>query len=185
MPPTDFSTLIARAEQDPQQVDFVTLRRAYTESERYQPTRHFSYTKLQHATNSCKNFEEVAKLCEEMLGDNPMDLELRIMLDFAYHQLQADTMAAHHKAFINKMLDAIYQGGDGLSFQAAWKVVAIAEEYTLLGIMGFVLHHQTLAEHNGRFYDILTCHHRNAPEDERIELYFDATAPFFYLQNLS
>lgn len=178
-----FQELAAAAEENPHQTDFAALRRAYMESPQYQPTNHFSYGKLQGSTNACRDFEEVEIFCKKALRNNPMDLEVRMLLDFTYDQLEQYDLSSHHYTFISGMLEAIFMSGDGQSFETAWKLVAVAEEYTLLGIMGLTLQSQALAEHNGRFYDILVCTSNKNPDEAPVELYFDVTTPFLHLQH--
>lgn len=180
----DYRTLAAEAEKDPQNTDFTALRHAYVESEEYQPISHFSYAKLKGNTNSCRTIEEVEFFCKKVLADNPMDLEARMMLEFVYEQLEQYDLAAQAHAFISGMLDAIFASGDGKAFESALHVVAVAEEYTLLSVRGFQSLGQALIEHNGRYYDILDCVSGKEPKSASVQVYFDITAPFTYLQNM-
>lgn len=179
-----YSELIAVAEQDPQSVDFALLRQLYATSEDYRPTSHFTYSKLQGNTNTCKSFEEVEVFCRRILTSNPMDIEARMLLEFAYDQMEQHDLAAHHHAFISGMLDAIFASGNGQSLESAWHVLAIAEEYTVLSIQGLKMRQQTLMETDGRYYDVLACMPRRDPNAEVVELYFDITHPYLYLQNM-
>lgn len=175
----DFDELVKQVEDNPEEADFDALRRAYVASERYLPTAHYSYQKLKGNTNSAESFDEVVVFCQQRLDENPMDLEVRMMLDFAYEQLDQYDLAARHHAFVQGMLDAIYDSGDGKSLETAWHVVAVAEEYTVLSVLGLQLQEQALVEANGRYYDVLTC--RSRRDGEIVELYFDVTAPYLYL----
>ncbi len=178
----NFVELIAVAEKDPQSVDFADLRYAYTQSEAYQPTNHFSYGRLQGATNQYQSFEEIEIVCKKILRDNPMDLEVRMLLEFAYDQMEQHDLAAHHHAFTMGMFNAIQATGDGKSLETAWEVVSVAEEYTMLSVMGLQMQQQALINRVDRHFDILTCVPRKNPGASPIELYFDITAPYTYLQ---
>ncbi len=180
----DFRTLADAAEKDPASADFAALRQAYISSASYQPTTHFSHAKLKGNTNRCENFDEVAIFCQKILDDNPMDLEARMLLEFAYDQLEQHDLAAQTHAFVSGMLDAIYYSGIGDSFETARSVVAVAEEYTLLSVMGLKMIEQALVEQDGDYYDVLTCKPRGEGEAEPIDLYFNITAPYSFLQNM-
>ncbi len=184
MAKADFRTLVAAAEQDPENADFRVLRQAYVASDAYDPTGHFPLAKLQGRTNACHSLEEVEVVCKKILKDNSMDLEARMMLEFVYDQLKQFDLAAHHHTFVTNMLDAMTATGDGKSIESAWEVVSVAEEYTLLSVTGLRMQEQTLVESEGRYFDVLNCVPRQVSGTDPVELYFDITAPFQYLQNL-
>jgi hypothetical protein len=184
MPNDNFRALAAAAEKDPTTADFPALRQAYINSDDYRPTSHFSHAKLKGNTNHCANFDEVAIFCQKILDDNPMDLEARMLLEFAYDQLEQHDLAANTHAFVGAMLDAIYHSGSGESLETARSVVAVAEEYTLLSVMGLKLIEQALIEENDRYYDKMICKPRGQAEADSIDLYFDITAPYTFLQNM-
>lgn len=177
----NFDELLAAAEHDPVSANFAQLRQAYAASPRYQPTSHFSQAKLQGMTNSVQDVDALVLRCKTFLENNPMDLEVRLMLDFAYSEQEQHDLAAHEHDFISGNLEAIWNSGDGKSFETAWVVVSVAEEYTLLSIMGYQMQQQTLMEHAGRWYDVLTCTSRKDPTGGQVEFYFDITDPFAFL----
>ena len=106
------------------------------------------------------------------------------MLDFAYSEMEQHDLAAQHHAFISGNLDAIWDSGNGKSFESAWVVVSVAEEYTLISIMGYKMQQQRLIEHAGRYYDVLDCVLRKDETAESVEFYFDITDPFSYLSKM-
>jgi hypothetical protein len=179
-----FEELAAAAERDPANADFAVLRAAYIASEAYQPTNHFSQHKLRGSTNKAQGFEDIVVFCRKLLEDNPMDLEARLLLEFAYDQLEQHDLAVKEHAFVSGMLDAIWDSGDGKSFETAWHVVSVAEEYTLLSIMGLEMQTQELFDHEGRWYDVLTCASPKQPDAGPVKLYFDITDPFNHLNEM-
>lgn len=181
----DFLKLARAAFDDPQNADFVALREAYTASDSYEPTAHYSYNKLIGQTNSAGDFDEIARFCERVLEKNPMDLEVRMLLDYAYDQLEQHDLAAKHQTFVEGMLQAIFSSGDGRSIDSAWEVVSVAEEYTLISVMGLRMQKQSLVEEGGIFYDVLSVVPRTSENPaDTLDLYFDITAPFGYLRNM-
>lgn len=181
----NFLQMAQAAFEDPENTDFVALRVAYIDSEMYQPTGHYTYQKLIGRTNSATEFDDVVRICEKLLDNNPMDLEVRMMLDYAYEQIDQYDLAAKHRTFIEGMLRAIFESGDGRSMESAWQVIAVAEEYTLLSVMGLKLESQSLLNEGDYFYDMLTVTKRvDDGSAESVDLYFDITDPFLYLQNM-
>lgn len=193
MQTSDFLAMARQAEVAPHEADFVALRQAYIASKAYAPTSHYSRQKLIGNTNSLDNLDEVVAFCEDILQHNPMDLEARILLDFAYSQQGRTADADRQQAFIKGMLQALANSGDGQSPATAWHVVAVAEEYTFISVLGLKSHGQQLIEDNGeRWFDVLVCSPRGqqnaddpeADSEDAVELYFDITAPFMHLQNM-
>jgi hypothetical protein len=179
-----FRELVTAAEKDPQQADFAALREAYVHSDEYNPAKHFSYHKLIGSTNSAGNFEEVVSFCEKMLEANPMDLEVRMMLEYAFEQLEWFEFAGRQHGFVEGMLGALFNSGDGKSIDTAWQVVAVAEEYTALSVMGLKMLSQELLMVDERYIDVMTVGPRAESDDPPKQLYFDITDPYEHLQNM-
>lgn len=175
---------ITTAENDPLSVDFALLRQLYVQSEDYRPTSHFTYSKLQGNTNACKSFEEVESFCKRVLTSNPMDIEARMLLEFAYDQMEQYDLASHHHGFVGGMLDAIFASGEGKTIETAWQVVAVAEEYTILSVMGLKMRQQSLVTVDSHHFDILTCVSRHDQSAAPMVVCFDITHPYLYLQNM-
>lgn len=180
----NFRALAAKAEKDPRTADFAALRDAYVESEDYKPVKHFSYNKLIGQTNTATDFEDVVRFCERILEGNPMDLEVRMMLEFAYERLEWFEFAGKQHDFIEGMLKALFATGDGRSLDTAWQVVAVAEEYTALSVMGLKMLNQELVQLDDQFFDVLTVRARADDNEEPYQLFFEITTPFMFLQNM-
>lgn len=179
-----FLNLARAAETSPETADFLALRRAYMASDIYRPTSHYSSGKLMGNTNGLGSFEEVAAFCTNVLEHNPMDLEARMLLDYALQKTDKADEALRQKAFIRGMLAAIFQNGDGKSFESAWQVVAVAEEYTVLSVLGLKSSSQQLTEHGDQWFDVLQVSQRGKTGEDVHEVYFDITTPFLFLQNM-
>jgi hypothetical protein len=180
----DYLAMMSWAEENPEEADFVALREAYTVSDQYRPTSHFSTNKLIGNTNSLSTFEEIIAFCQDVLEHNPMDLEIRMMLHYALEKAGYKTEATHQQAFIRNMLSAIFSSGDGKSIGTAWKVVSVAEEYTVLSVLGYKAQGQRLMNQDGNWYDILTCVKRTEQDAPPVEIYFEINAPYEYLQTM-
>lgn len=181
---SNFHELARQAQENPSDADFVALREAYVASEHYRPTSHYSSGKLIGTTNGLDSFESVVEFCHNVLDQNPMDLEVRLLLEYTYEQLNDTKNVQRQHNFVKGMIEAIYASGDGTSVDSPLKVVSVAEEYTLLSLNGLKLRFQQLIEHDGRRFDVLTCTRRNDEDGPQVTLYFDITDPFAYLQNM-
>jgi hypothetical protein len=158
---SEYAELVRQAQENPSEADFVALREAYVASEAYQPTSHYSSNKLIGTTNGLDSYESVVEFCANVLEHNPMDLEVRLLLEYTYEQLGNVEKARLQHDFVKGMLTAIYASGDGKTFETALRVVAVAEEYTVISLNGLKLKLQQLVQHEGRSYDVLTCTRQN------------------------
>jgi hypothetical protein len=77
------------------------------------------------------------------------------------------------------LFDSIQLSGDGSSFESAYQVISIAEEYAVLAIFGLEPTLQTLVEHEGSFYDVITI----AKNDDGVKgpIYFNVDIPTKWL----
>lgn len=180
----NFLELAQQARQNPADADFTALRQSYLVSDNYRPTSHFSANKLMGNTNGLTDFAEVIEFCEKILDSNSMDLEVWMLLAFAAEKTEQPDLAKRAHTFIRGMLDALFATGDGQSFETAYQVIAIVEEYTVFSVQGLKSRRQALAGVDERRFDVWTCQPRGAIEDEDMkEIYFDITAPFRYMQD--
>lgn len=180
----DFLERVSAAEANPEDADFIELRRAYVQSDSYYPTSHYSSSKLMGNTNNLSDFDAVANFCQDILQHNPMDLEVRLLLEFACEKQGLKEEAQRHHAFVQGMIEAIFSQGDGKSAATALPVVAVAEEYTILSLNGLRMHQQYLVEKEGRWLDILDCTPRGIENASPMQIYFDITHPYRFLQNM-
>ena len=75
------------------------------------------------------------------------------------------------------LLESLVRDGDGKSFETAWTVFQVKEEYAVLSSRGYAVSNQTLVENDRRQYDVLEAHSlRNPdPSGEAERFYFDVT----------
>lgn len=175
-----FEALLAAARRRPESIDFALLRTRYVQSTGYRPLTHFSEMKLKGSTNHATSFDDVALFCQKFLDHNAMDLEVWMLLEFSYDQLEQHDLTAHCHGFVSRMIDAMLATGDGKSEATAWRVVAIAEVYTLLSVMGLQEISSAVTEKDGCFFQEVECVPRRTPDHSPQRLFFDITAPYRY-----
>ena len=79
------------------------------------------------------------------------------------------------KAQPQDLVDAILASGDGRSYETAFHVINVHEEYTVLRILRLQPAGQSLREHNGSQFDVMEA---TAPgSDKKIELFFNIDLP--------
>lgn len=77
------------------------------------------------------------------------------------------------------LVDSILQHGDGRSFETAFDVISVAEEYSLLRIMRLEPVDQRLMSNDGHQFDVFTV---QLPKSEQtVQLYFNVDRPMGWM----
>ena len=91
--------------------------------------------------------------------------------DYVYTARHDAARAAYHRAFAKGLIDAILRTGDGQTYDSAYIVLSVSEEYLVLRMRGLRPGTQALAQRDGHWYDVLTAHHSQGEGTQR--LYFN------------
>jgi hypothetical protein len=172
-----YQELLGAAQANPGAADFTALRMAYTESSTYAP---YAYDdELETALKSAlaeEDWDAALHALQGLLANNYLNIDAHI-LAAALHGKQGDEEKAnHHRQFGRGLLESIFHSGNGRSFETAWTVISIAEEYAVCKALGiFQPGDQRLVEHEGHFYDVLTVNHPRT--GEALQLYFNVDIP--------
>jgi hypothetical protein len=73
------------------------------------------------------------------------------------------------------LVDSIVRQGDGKSFETAFQVISVDEEYAVLAVFGLVRVEQSLVEHGGSEFDVLTVRSRKSGNE--FQLFFNIDIP--------
>jgi hypothetical protein len=126
---------------------------------------------------SNKDYEEIIKLSDLILNDNPFDLRTLNYKTHCLKQLNKETELEKVIIKMNIIMDALMSSGDGISKETAFYVINTSNEYDLLNMLGFSFGgEQSLIEH----YDYLKLDENqyNIPG-----FYFDVSPSLNYLSN--
>lgn len=180
-PEHEFQRLLAEAKDDPQKADFRALRLAFARTESYRP---YAKDELDTAPidQELKNGERAAAL---LALDRTLDGR---WMDPAAHAFAADVCerigerkrAKMHGVFLEKIVDTILGSGDGRSFEKAWPVLSVGEEYLILDAHGFQgQHKQALVHREGHRYDVHTFTDESSGRE--LKIYFNVDVPTRWL----
>jgi len=129
-----------------------------------------------------KNFKAAIPIGEEILKENPINIKLIFKLMVSYHQLDEEIKSKNYARNYYRLLDVIYNSGDGKSIKTAYVVIVISDEYQILSDLRLFNTSQALFG----VTDILTIDTKNQKIEKgkkKIkELYFNVSKP---LSNLS
>lgn len=180
---TDYYEMLATAKDDPTSADFHALRMAYTRSERYRPyTQQKGLISALDSALRASNLEAALQVAHQLLDVNYLDIEAHMAAAYVYTMQEDVERATHHQLFANGLIKAILKSGTGRAADAAFIVIDIPEEYTIMRILGLEPASQKLLNHQGQWVDMIDVHQRGAGDDATaFKIYFNIDLPRAWL----
>jgi hypothetical protein len=151
----DYEQLLMEAKGHLENADFTAIRYAYTQTAGYEPYSVApNMTSLDEAMQR-QDWLQASSICLELLQADFLQIRLHQLAAYLLEQADQLDLAKWHTAFANGLTASILQSGDGRSFENAWQVVHIREEYDVLRLLNLTLANQALIVYNERHYDVL------------------------------
>lgn len=133
---SSFATLLERAKDGDESVDFGELRMAYTETEGYDPYE--SDRELRQkmfATIKADDYSTGLELANKMLSHNFLNPVAHFGAQTAHRALGHTIKADEHKVFLRHLIESIQKSGDGKTPATAFVVISTDEEGFLLNLL--------------------------------------------------
>lgn len=164
-----FSTMYEAAKQDPGTADFGELRQAWIASEEAAnvPESHEQADALQTAMDA-SDHATVATLATQMIELEPISIRLHLLAATAFELSGNVPTSDTHKEIARGLIRSILESGDGQSFDTAFHVVSVEEEYAIISLFGGEPKEQSLQEHEGHAYDVITIESEDGSESGEI-----------------
>lgn len=164
-----YNDLVAKLKAGDKTVDFKELRVAYA------GTIHTVNTDPQKramaAALNAKKFDEAIENADAVLAADYADMDAHFLEYIAYRESQNPEQAAFHRFVLQGLLDSITKSSDGKSYETAFEVIEVDEEYVLLRFMGLMPSKQSMAEKNGHSFDVMET--VNPKTKEKVTLHFN------------
>ena len=160
-----YAERLAVARANPAGMDWPALRAAYAASPYYNPAVG-NGLEMQPVIAAMRqsNWIQAAALAEAAVARNWMDLPAHFHASIAYGNLGDTAASARHKAVVDAFVrDLLANGHNGRSTATAYQVLAIAEEYLVLGLGHAQRQQQSLITVDGHSYDVLDFTRVNPP----------------------
>lgn len=112
--------------------------------------------------------KKILYLCDEILEKDYTDIYAHVMRNYLLSLDGKDV--SFNQAYVGKIMNSIFESGDGRTQQTAFHVFQVKEEYETLKFLRLRPVGQSLLETNGNYFDLLTA------EDEKgnkHEIYFN------------
>ena len=164
----EFDALVIRVKQSEPSVDFLQLRRLYSESDRYVPYRDDAEESMIIAAQAAEH-ETALKIARDILARDYLNIEAHFAGAVSCSALGDTACATHHAYVARGMIESILASGDGKSPATAFVVVKVPEEYALLRVLQARRQSQSLMRSDdGHAYDVLTVHDERTDQENRI-----------------
>jgi hypothetical protein len=169
VPKPSYSDLVTRLKAGDKNVDFKALRLAYADTTGGKDTD--KQKKAMTAALNSKNYAEAIKNADRVLAEDYVDMDAHFVEYIAHRELNQSDQAEFHKFVLQGLLDSITHSGDGKSFETAFQVIEVHEEYVVLRFMGLMPSEQSMSTKNGHSYDVMKA--VNPKSNEEVTLYFN------------
>ena len=118
-----------------------------------------------------KDYKKVFELSDRWLAKCPVDADVHTVRSAAATSLGDIKSYVHHLYFAYGLMQSVMQSGDGLTPKTAFKVISVAEEYSVLREFGAEVIEQSLIDGP---CDKMKCKY---PDGKEVTLYFDVSIP--------
>jgi hypothetical protein len=120
---------------------------------------------------NAEDFPKAIRLIDRLLELNYLYVDAHLFACHAYRQMGDDSKSVYHYAFAESIFRSIGESGDGRSFDSAFKVIGIWEEYGILKVLRLQYRMQQLEHHEGHRFDVFDI--ANPKPDQAGKLYFN------------
>jgi len=168
-----YENLLAAAKRDPDAADFTALRLAAARSSGPGPDAldRGELASLERAVEEEGWLAAIGSI-DRLLAASYLDIETHATAVIVYERAGDKERADRHGRFMKGLLESIVDSGEGHSFETAFAVTCVREEYAILSALGFEPRGQALIEHEGHLYDVLDVSDPETGETGRV--YFNA-----------
>ena len=171
-----FVRLLEAARKDPSKTDWKALRLAYSKTKQYNPDA--ERVDPEPILQELKNGERAAAFVavDRMMAGHWVDPEAHLYAADASERVKDKSREDLHVAFARGLHSALISSGDGRSFETAYHVLFIAEEYYILdGVVRLKHTGQALTVHEGHYFDIHTVETQGG---DTVKIYFNIDIPW-------
>lgn len=178
----NYASLLTSAKFNPYTADFRKLRMEYASSSEYNPypKDKTTYILLEEAL-AVDNLDNARRAVVRLIEEYYLDIDAHTTAAYIYDRLGDRIKSDFHRKFAEGLIDSIIQTGDGQSFQTAYEVIDVREEYAVLRSLQVKPVKQTHVEHEGHYFDIFDI--QTLQEGTTAKIYFNVDIPRKWLRD--
>jgi hypothetical protein len=163
----EYEALLAQVKASDPSVDFLRLRQVWTHSDSYTAFADNAEGSMIDAAQA-KQYDTALGIAREILTRNYLNLEAHLVAVLSCTELNDAECVAHHRYVARGLVESIYASGDGKTFETAFVVVSVDEEYALLRLSPYDVESQSLVKSGKSSYDVLSVKDRETGEQTKV-----------------
>lgn len=172
-----YPSLLERFKNTPEKMgfdDYFMLYYGESEQDGYSPYGASLEARTYREWMDTNDYEEALEKVNKALEDYPTSIDLNYYAASCYAELgELENFELAIQHYYGFALGILYTG-DGLSFETALIVTATHDEYTIMDLIDLDVAGQSLVNHDGHVFDILT----SGSDDEVRKIHFNIDKPF-------
>lgn len=178
VPNSEYRRLLAEARGLSFTLDFDALRRAYSESEEYNPHGGIRLTGLPEAYQSVEqaNYERCLRYVDEVLGNNYMSLEAHMIGVVCSGRSADHDREDLHRYMVEGLMDSIERSGDGRTQESAYHTITTSELRAFVRLKGLEVLEQSIVYDQQGVYDKMQV--RDPESGVEYPLFFNVSQQF-------
>lgn len=151
----DYEDLLAKLKKGDTSINFAKLRLAYTETKDYAPYGGSAERGEMYQAYRDGDSKKALSAASKMLDTNYVEVAAHFIAWKSNEELNDKTAAEKHQKIYDALMSAILQN-DGLSEKTAIISIGIAEQYFVMGQMGYDRQSKALTQKDGSMFDVHT-----------------------------
>lgn len=166
-----YRSLLEAAKSSPQSADFKIIRKALVESSEYDPygrSNQQAYAAFDLFTAG--KTAQAVQAFQACLDRYYLDSAAHSVAASIYGQLGEYQKATFHNYFEKGLLQSILSSGDGKTFETAYRVIDLPEEYSVLSSLGVTKYDRRTVVNAGCRFDVFQVEYKN---ESQYEVYFN------------
>jgi hypothetical protein len=176
-----YPALLQRLKAGDRTIDFTALRKGYAASPDYRPYEtNYRLREQLDAAVKAQRYLEALGLADRLLETKFLDLQAHLLCMSIARRTQDEGRFAFHRFVLRGVIDSVRQTGDGLSFQTAYAVTTMDEEYAVLQFLGVEVENTAVVAQGGHEYDRVDG--TNMKTGSPVALYFQVDQPLAWMK---
>jgi hypothetical protein len=165
-----YQAMLAAAKANPAATDWQALRFAYADRPSFSPFVTNEGRKAMHNALAASDWQGLLAAANTLIEVDYVDGEAHMAAGTAYGRLggHPDDEKREH-AIAAHLFRSMRPNGNGKSFEQAFVVISVAEEYELMVVLRRRVVHQSLVQSAGHAYDVLEA---TGPDGDQVTFYF-------------
>jgi hypothetical protein len=153
-----YESLLERAQRGDPETDFTALRMAYAARLGKAVAADSALRDKMFAALHEDRWAAVIETGNQVLAQNYLDIDAHMFVAYAFEKSRQPEKAAPHRTVGDGLMRSILASGNGRSFETAFVVISVEEEYAVLRHYRLASGKQSLVTAEGHSYDVLTAH---------------------------